>query len=213
MKNNTKRLVQTAILIAIATVLSVITVFRLPFGGSITPLSMLPVILISFIYGVKWGLFSALVYGILQMVVGMDVVAALFMPGESQMVVWKAVSVCLLDYLLAYTMLGLGGAFKGKLKNRYIEIALGSALSIVLCYAAHILSGYVFYGAWAEWFFTQENFYSFGSVVMQKFSGNALALLYSVVYNGLYMVPELVMTIVFAPVVYKVLEKSKVIGQ
>ena len=211
MKNNTQRLVKTAILLAIATVLSVITVFRLPFGGSVTPVSMMPVILISFMFGVKWGLFSAFIYSLLQMLTGMDVVSALFMPGDSQMLVWQAVSVCIIDYVLAYMMLGFGGIFKGKLGNRYAEIALGAFVSLLLCYIMHIISGYIFYGAWAEWFFTQEGFYSIGSKIMEKFSGNSLSMLYSVIYNGLYMIPEIIITTAVTPVVLKILDKSNLL--
>ena len=54
----TLRLVETGILLAIATVLSVIQPFQLPFGGGITIFSMLPVVLLSYRHGVKWGLLS-----------------------------------------------------------------------------------------------------------------------------------------------------------
>ena len=57
-----KRLVTTAMLLAIAVILSLIKVFELPFGGSVTAASMMPVILIAYIYGIKWGIFSAFVY-------------------------------------------------------------------------------------------------------------------------------------------------------
>jgi thiamine transporter ThiT len=122
MTNTTQRLVKTSILLAIATVLSVVKLFSMPFGGTITPASMMPVILIAYIYGTKWGLFSAFIYGILQMITGMNVVSAMFLPGESQMVIWHAVLVCVIDYILAYMMLGFGGVFKNKIKNQSLSI-------------------------------------------------------------------------------------------
>ena len=209
MTNTTQRLVKTSILLTIATVLSVVKLFSMPFGGTITPASMMPVILIAYIYGTKWGLFSAFIYGILQMITGMNVVSAMFLPGESQMVIWHAVLVCVIDYILAYMMLGFGGVFKNKIKNQSLSIALGTFVSMLLTYIMHIVSGYIFYGAWAEWFFTQDGFYSFGKTIVESFSGNLLSLIYSVIYNGLYMIPEIIITVLLTPFVYAVLKKSK----
>ena len=209
MTNTTQRLVKTSILLAIATVLSVVKLFSMPFGGTITPASMMPVILIAYIYGTKWGLFSAFIYGILQMITGMNVVSAMFLPGESQMVIWHAVLVCVIDYILAYMMLGFGGVFKNKIKNQSLSIALGTFVSMLLTYIMHIVSGYIFYGAWAEWFFTQDGFYSIGKTIVESFSGNLLSLIYSVIYNGLYMIPEIIITVLLTPFVYAVLKKSK----
>ena len=209
MTNTTQRLVKTSILLAIATVLSVVKLFSMPFGGTITPASMMPVILIAYIYGTKWGLFSAFIYGILQMITGINVVSAMFLPGESQMVIWHAVLVCVIDYILAYMMLGFGGVFKNKIKNQSLSIALGTFVSMLLTYIMHIVSGCIFYGAWAEWFFTQDGFYSFGKTIVESFSGNLLSLIYSVIYNGLYMIPEIIITVLLTPFVYAVLKKSK----
>lgn len=211
MNFKTKRMVQTAVMLAIATVLSVVSLFRLPFGGEVTPAAMLPVLLIAYVYGVKWGLFSAAVYGLLQMLTGMNVVAALFMPGDSQMLVWQAILICLIDYIIAYTMLGFCGMFKNHIKNPVVSITVGAFCALLLRYIMHIISGYIFYGAWAEWFFTQEGFYSFGSVILGKFSGNTLSLVYSVIYNGLYMIPETVITVTLIPIVYGLLKKSKMV--
>ena len=113
----TKKLVTTAMLLAMAVLLSLVQVLKLPFGGSVTLVSMLPVVLIAYMFGTKWGLFSAFVYSLLQMLTGMDTVTAFFMPGDSQMALGAALCVCLIDYILAYTMLGFGGIFKGKFLN------------------------------------------------------------------------------------------------
>ena len=211
MENTTQRLVKTAILLAIATGLSIIKIFELPFGGSVTAASMMPVIIIAYMYGTKWGLLSGAVYGVLQMLTGMNIVAAMFLPGESQMLVWQAILVCLIDYILAYMMLGFGGIFKGKIKNNIMAVALGTVIAMLLSYIMHIISGYIFYGEWAEWFFTQEGFYSFGTKIVENFDGKILSLLYSIVYNGLYMIPEIIITVIVTPIVYKFLLKSKVI--
>ena len=96
-----RKLVTCAMLIAIAIVLTFAVIYESPFGGSVTILSMLPLVLIGYLYGVKWGFGSALVFGILKILVSMKTVSALFMPGDSQQIWWKAIIICLLDYVLA----------------------------------------------------------------------------------------------------------------
>ena len=180
-----RKIVLSAMLIAIAMVLSFIQPFQLPFGGGITLASMMPIVLIAFIFGTKWGLFSAFVYSLIQMITGAKVVASFFMPGDSQMTFFAAMAVCLIDYILAYTVLGFGGIFKNRIKNNAIAITIGSVFALSLRYLMHIISGAVFFGAWAEWFFTQEGFYAVGEKIIQSFSGASLSVVYSVFYNGL----------------------------
>lgn len=212
-ETTTTKLVKCALLVAIATGLSLFQPFELPFGGGITIASMMPIILIAFCYGLKWGLFSAFVFSILQMVVGMKTVAAFFLPGDSQMLVWQAICICLIDYVLAYTVLGFGGIFKKYIKNKAAAICAGTVFALLLRYVMHIISGYIFFGSWAEWFFTQEGFYAIGATIMEHFSGWGLALLYSVFYNGLYMIPEIIITAIVTPVIYKVLVRANVIAE
>lgn len=204
----TKRLVETSLLLAIATVLSLFQPFQLPFGGGITIVSMLPIILIAYKYGSKWGLFAAFVGSLLQMLVGLKTVTAFFMPGDSQMVVWKAILVCLIDYVIAYTVLGFGGAFRNKF-NATKALCLGSIFAIALRFLAHILSGYLFFGSWAEWFFSQAELGSFGKWVLDNMSGKGLALFYSVCYNATYIIPEMILTAVVAVIIAKIPVISK----
>ena len=107
MKNSTRRLCESGIFIALATVLSVLKLFEFSFGGSITVLSMLPIVILSYRYGVKWGLTCGFFYSIVQMLLGVNTISVFVLPGESQMVWWRIVLMCLLDYVLAYTALGL----------------------------------------------------------------------------------------------------------
>ncbi len=203
MKKSTLRLVESALLIAIAAVLELVSKLiglELPFGGTITVASMFPVILIAYRYGVKWGLLSGFTYSLIQMLMGVKVISAMFLPGDDQMAVWQAICVCLLDYVAAYTVLGFGGIFKGKFKKPAAELALGVVIALLLRYIIHIVSGAIFYGAWAEWFFSQEGFYAIGEKILSSFSGTGLAVVYSVFYNGLYMVPEIIITTVVAAV-------------
>lgn len=202
-KQSTVRLVESALLIAIAAVIELISKalgLELPFGGTITLASMFPIVLIAYKYGTKWGLLSGFTYSLVQMLLGAKTVSAMFLPGDDQMVLWQAICICLLDYVLAYTLLGLGGIFKGKFKKPAAELALGAFVALLLRYLVHIVSGAIFYGAYAEWFFTQEGFYSIGEKILGTFSGSSLAIAYSIFYNGLYMVPEIILTTVVAAI-------------
>ncbi len=202
-KQSTVRLVESALLIAIAAVIELISKalgLELPFGGTITLASMFPIVLIAYKYGTKWGLLSGFTYSLVQMLLGAKTVSAMFLPGDDQMVLWQAICICLLDYVLAYTLLGLGGIFKGKFKKPAAELALGAFVALLLRYLVHIVSGAIFYGAYAEWFFTQEGFYSIGEKILGTLSGSSLAIAYSIFYNGLYMVPEIILTTVVAAI-------------
>lgn len=208
----TKKLVTTAMLIAVATVLSIFQPFQLPFGGGITIASMMPIILLAFCYGTRWGLFSAFLFSLLQLLLGAKTVSAFFLPGDSQMILWHALLICFLDYILAYSVLGLGGIFKNKIKNSTVSITVGTVSALFLRYLVHIISGAVFFGSWAEWFFTQEGFYSFGASILETFSGFSLALIYSVIYNGTYMIPEIIITAILTPIIYKALSSAKLMN-
>ena len=207
----TKRLTTSAVMLALAMVLAMVCALipflNLPFGGGFTVASMLPVVIISYMYGMKWGFFSAAIYSVIQIVMDLylgkgSTIMALFMPNsEDFMGFGAAIAILIIDYLVAYTLLGFGGAFRKVIKNKALALTLGVVLALSLRYIAHIVSGYIFYGAWAEWFFSQENFYAIGGWILEHFSGNALALIYSIFYNGLYMIPEIIITAVAALIV------------
>jgi thiamine transporter len=84
-------------------------------------------------------------------------------------------------------------------------LVLGCVVALGSRYLCHIVSGAVFYGAWAEWFFTLEGIYeTIGQGILETFRGNSLALLYSVVYNGCYMIPEMILTPLVAVVAMRI---------
>ena len=200
---NTKKLAMSAMLVALSAVLALISMMiplQLPFGGSVTLASMLPIVLVGYMFGVKWGLGSALVFAVVQMFLGWGTVSAFFLPGDSQMLWYKAIIVCLIDYIIAYTVLGFSGIFAKKIKRPAAALCLGSIFALMLRYLCHILSGAIFFGTWAEWFFT-DVMPGMGEWVLSSFSGWGLATVYSVVYNGLYMIPEIIVTTVLAAVI------------
>ena len=205
----TKRLTESAMLIALAVVLEFVgrmVIPPMPFGGQLTLVSMLPTVLISYRYGVKWGLTAGFAYSLVQMALGADTVTAAFQPGyfgDGTMVV-NALIMCGLDYILAYTLLGLGGLFRNKVENGGIALMLGSIVALMGRYLAHIFSGYILFSGWAEWFFTQEGFYSWGAKLVESLSPNMLGWVYSIVYNGMFMVPEIILTAVCAVLVGRI---------
>lgn len=194
--SQTKKLVESAILIAIAIVLELLSKvfpFQLPFGGGITLVSMLPIVIIGYKYGIKWGFLIGIVYSIIEMMLGFQTISMYFI-GEEVMPFGSAILITFIDYTVAFTVIGLSGIFKDKLKTRNLEIILGSIVAISLRFLAHFVSGFLFWGAYAEWFFTQDGMGKFGEGVMTSISGTTLSLFYSFIYNGSYMIPEIILT-------------------
>ena len=181
MSKNVRRLVESAMMIAIASVLSVLKI-DLPFGGGITILSMLPIILISHRHGVAWGLATAFVYSLGQLAMGLDNVAYAenFVMGAG---------IVLLDYVVAYTVLGLSGIFG---KKRW-SVAVGIAVTFFLRFVCHWIAGAWIWGVWMP-----EQF-------MNMPMTNPW--IYSALYNGWYMLFELAITEVGAMLLYFPLKK------
>ena len=160
------RLCVSGIMIALSTVLSLITIIKMPMGGSLTPVSMLPVCMIAIIYGTKWGLCTSLAYALVQLI--LDFASAL----SWGLSVPALVACFVFDYLLAFTMLGFAGVFR---KKGAWGIPAGVALACVLRFICHVISGSTVFAVWMpeEW---------------------SNPVLYSLAYNGLFMAPELVLT-------------------
>ena len=209
MQNKTKRLTESAMLIALAVVLELVgkmVIPPMPFGGQLTLVSMLPIVLISYRHGVKWGLVAGFAYSLVQMALGAGTVTAAFQPGYfgDGTMIFNAFLMCALDYVLAYTLLGLGGVFRNRVKRSGTSLMLGSLVALGGRYLAHILSGYILFSGWAEWFFTQEGFPAWGADLVASLSPNALGWVYSIVYNGMYMIPEILLTAAAALLVARV---------
>ncbi len=209
MQSKTKRLTESAMLMALAVVLELVgrtVIPPMPFGGQLTLVSMLPAVLISYRHGVRWGLTAGFGYALVQMALGADTVTAAFQPGYfgDGTLILNALIMCLFDYVLAYTLLGLGGLFRDKIPNKGLSLMLGSVIALLCRYLAHIVSGYVLFAGWAEWFFTQEGFPGWGAALVESLSPSLLGLTYSIVYNGMYMVPEMLLTAVAAVLVARV---------
>lgn len=195
MNQNTKRLVETAMLFAIAMILSFVKLFEMPWGGSVTLCSSLPIILISYRYGIKWGTFAGFVFSLLQLLTGMSALRAI--SGSA------LVLSILLDYILAFTILGIGGLFRNRFKSPAVALALGSVVALFGRFLCSFASGFLIWGEWAEWTLTELNT-ALANSILENFSGFSLSVVYSLFYNGMYMVPEIIITTVVAVMIAKV---------
>ncbi len=159
----TKILVESALLIALTTILSELSLMRLPYGGSITVASMLPILLISYRHGIGHGLPSAAAFAAIQQLCGLSTL--------SYFTTWQSiVAIIMLDYLLAFTVVGLGGIFRRIPIKQSIQLAAGAILVCLLRYICHVISG---------------------ATVWAGLSIPTTAVLaYSLGYNATYMIPE-----------------------
>ncbi len=176
--NNVRWLVESAVMIAIGTVLSN-PPFKIdfPLGGGLTLCSMLPLVLISWRYGIGRGLIAGLAYSLIQLVFGLDNV-------QYATSALMAAGIVLLDYIVPYTGIGLSGLFKGRLKNLRLELILGIAVTFALRFLCHFITGWWIWDAlWPNEFGWTAPFYSFA-------------------YNGSYMGAEIVLTCVVAWILY-----------
>ncbi len=183
----TVRLTESAVMLALATVLSLLPLVEMPYGGSITACSGLPLLVLAYRHGTKWGLFAGLVYGLLQMFLGLKNVMYFTTP-------LSVAAVILLDYLLAFAVLGLGGAFRRRLRNQTAGLLCGTLIAYGLRYLLHVLAGAT---VWAGLSIPTE-----------------AALVYSLAYNLTYMLPETVVCLLGVAFLSNVLDlRGKTLGR
>lgn len=201
------KLTVSAIMVAMSTVLSFIKFSELPYGGSVTLFSFVPILFVGYAYGAKWGLSAGIVYGILQTVFGIS--GAVAGAGFA----WYQVLLCaLLDYIVAGAMLGLGGIFKKAIKNPQLSFGLGALTSCIFKYISHFLSGYILFGTYAEWFFTEGAGMDYGAGILATYSGDVLSAVYSLIYNATFMLPETIITVIMACIIISVKPIRKACG-
>lgn len=179
MSNKPQMLCISAVMLALATILSLVKVVDFSFGGSITLCSMVPIAYIGYRYGVKWGVLTGFVYSLLQLLTGLSALKSIsgLSLGAS----------LILDYFVAFTVLGLSGIFRKAISNKTLAFGLGFAVCATLRYLCHILSGFILWAS-AEniaWFFGE-------GALTTDLPFKVVQIAYSVVYNGCYMLPEIV---------------------
>lgn len=203
-KSSTRRIALSGILVALASILSFIIIYRLPYGGSVTLFSMLPVMLLGYIYGAKWGLFCGIIYGAVQALLGTFTSGAF--AGQNFV---SVLLILFFDYIAAFAALGTAGVFKKAIRSHSAAFALGCASAGIIRFLMHFISGAILYGSYAEWYFTQEGFPSWGEKILGSFSGTELILIYSAIYNASYMLPEIILTVIGASALIPLIIRDK----
>ena len=195
---NTKLLMLTecSVMLALSIVLSFVKVWKMPMGGAVTLLSMLPIMLISVKYGLKGGLPCGLLYALFNLLMGVASGDVFVYCTTAVMVV-----ICVLfDYLLPFSVLGCAAMFRGpaaKLRpnNRKAADLLllsGFVLVILVRFACHYITGFSIWGQWAP-------------------EGQS-KYIYSLIYNGQYMLPECIFTVIGATVLINIPVIRKQLG-
>ncbi|MDR1002918.1 MAG: energy-coupled thiamine transporter ThiT [Oscillospiraceae bacterium] len=196
MSGKTMRLVLSGVMLALATVLS-LSPFELPFGGTVTLASMVPIIFICRTYGFRWGMLSATAYGLIQMILG----AKNFSYVTTLIAV---VAVALFDYIAAYGFISLS-ALTRKMKNSTLGIVLGVLIACTARYICHVVVGAVVWKQWASLEPIPE--FLHGTAFAAE-NTNLFFWTYSAFYNASFMLPETIITLIAAVAIFKLIPKK-----
>ena len=126
---DTRVLTEAALAVALAFVLGLVVLFKMPFGGTVS-LEMIPLILLALRQGWKVGVVAGAAYGLLDLAIDPYVVHPVQF---------------ILDYPLAFGALGLAGLFKPMVRGA----VLGATVAILARFVCHFLSGVVFFASYA----------------------------------------------------------------
>lgn len=140
--SQTQILVEAALMLALSLVLSIIPFFSMPQGGSVSLCSCVPLVIMSLRHNAKWGLGTAAAFGFIKMFLGLQNVFLLKTLGPM-------VLCALLDYVLAYTFVGLSGIIAKRFKNITLGIVVGVFVSACLRLLCSFLSGVLLFSAYA----------------------------------------------------------------
>lgn len=179
MKGKARSITESAIMIALAAVLSAIKIGQLPSGGSITAASMVPIIIIALRATPSWAILTSVTYACVQMLMG-------FYPPPVQTIGWF-IAVVLLDYVLAFGVLGCAGIIAKPFKSRRVGAMVATAAVMLARFACHYLSGLIIWGSGDP---------------------NVPAWLFSLTYNGSYMGPEAVISIAVIAFLWRVIDTN-----
>ena len=161
-------MIECSMMIALSTVFSLLKIIDMPYGGSVTIASMLPIVIAAYRHGFLWGLGTALTNSVIQLLLGIN--------NLSYFISWQSiVAIILLDYVVAFGVFAISGLFRRIEKRQNLAFLYGILASSVLRYICHVISGAT---VWAG----------------LSIPTNA-ALVYSLSYNATYMVPETIVLI------------------
>lgn len=181
-KKGLMTLTESSIMIALSTVLSVLPLFKMPYGGSITMASLLPIVVVAYRHDEKVGLGTALVTAMLQMLLGLE--------NFSYFSTWQSLLVlAVLDYVVAFLVFGLSGICRRFIADQRVAMATGATLACLCRYFCHVISGATI---WAGLSIPTE-----------------AAFIYSLGYNATYMIPETIVLAVAAYYICSAVDFSK----
>ena len=188
-QTKTRMLTEGAIMVALAFILSFLKIVNFTWGGSITVLSMLPIVVFSLRYGAKYSFAVSFMYSLLQLFQGITL-DGIFAWGLTPAIL---VAVIFLDYILPFTLLGAAGFFNN---GKFSTIILGTVSAVMLRFACHYLSGVFIWKSVGE---------LWGGLIVNT------PYLYSLLYDGAYMVPELIFTTIGAIILFKTPQMRKLL--
>lgn len=178
-KIDTKMLSYAAVCLAISFTLSFVKFFEMPYGGSITLASLLPIILFAYMYGPRSGLLVGVIYALLQ-----------FM----QEPYFLTPVQFLLDYILAFMSVGVAGFFGLFIKNNKLGLTIAVPVVYTVRGIFHILAGYVFFSSVTD---RASEIPIFGDT--SAMSG----FYYSFIYNATFIIPETIIAVVIIVLISK----------
>ena len=152
-----------------------------PQGGSVS-IAMVPIFLMAYRWGIKGGVLTGFLLGLLQFILGFSQIYTLVQG--------------FIDYFVAFSVVGLAGVFANLVKNSLSKdakgkwmtyVIMGSFLGSVLRYLCHVVSGIVFFGEYAP-------------------KGQPVAI-YSLLYNGTYMLPSFIISAIIIIIVISAVPK------
>lgn len=127
---NVRALTTSALMVALAMILDQIKLFQMPQGGCVTLFGMLPIILLGYLLGTRYGVLGGFCVGILNLIFGGYVIHPVQL---------------FVDYIAAFAVMGLSGL----VRDRKNGLTKGYLLGVFLRYACFVLSGTVFFGSYA----------------------------------------------------------------
>ncbi|HYK75125.1 MAG TPA: energy-coupled thiamine transporter ThiT [Pseudoneobacillus sp.] len=187
-QSKTLFLVEVAVFTALAFLLDLVSNFVFsriwPQGGSVS-IAMVPVFIMAFRWGIKGGVLTGFLLGLLQFVLGYS---QIYTPVQG-----------VIDYLVAFSVIGLAGVFASQIKTavqsqkkgKWMTLAtIGIFLGSILRFLAHFYTGIVFFGEYAP-------------------PGQPVAL-YSFIYNGTYMLPSFIISAIVVILVISAAPKKMI---
>ena len=169
---NSRLLAYAAVSIGLSFALSFVKVYEMPYGGSVTIGSFVPLIIFAYIYGIKAGIFAGSIYGLLQ-----------FLAGPYFLTPVQFV----LDYILAFVTISGAGLMALLIKDHRKALIASVPVVYVLRLIVHILAGFIFYSSM-----------TMRAEVLPIFGDTALmtGFVYSTLYNSTYIIPDMLISMV-----------------